>query len=109
MGLGNAMSEENVYDEAGQQLTVTLVDYHLLSAMDMPREFEVIPHDVASPHTPLGSKGKGEGVPGMVPAALANAIEDALTPFGVKITELPLKTEYIWRLLHPDKDKAAKV
>jgi hypothetical protein len=41
--------------------------------------------------------------------ALSNAIEDALTPFGVKITELPLKTEYIWRLLHPDKDKAAKV
>ena len=35
-------------------------------------------HDVASPHTPLGSKGKGEGVPGMVPAALANAIEDEL-------------------------------
>jgi hypothetical protein len=54
---------------------------------------------VASPHTPLGSKGKGKGIPGMVPAALANAIEDALTPFGVKITELPLKTEYIWRLL----------
>jgi aerobic carbon-monoxide dehydrogenase large subunit len=107
MGLGNAMSEEYVYDEAGQQLTVTLGDYHLLSAMDMPLEFEVVHHDVASPHTPLGSKGKGEGVPGMVPAALANAIEDALTPFGVKITELPLKTEYIWRLLHPDK--AAKV
>jgi carbon-monoxide dehydrogenase large subunit len=108
MGLGNA-SEEYVYDEAGQQLTVTLVDYHLLSAMDMPREFEVIHHDVVSLHTPLGSKGKGEGVPGMVPAALANAIEDPLTPFGVKITELPLKTEYIWRLLHPDKDKAAKI
>jgi carbon-monoxide dehydrogenase large subunit len=52
MGLGNAMSEEYVYDEAGQQLTVTLVDYHLLSAMDMPREFEVIHHDVPSPHLP---------------------------------------------------------
>jgi carbon-monoxide dehydrogenase large subunit len=103
MGLGNATSEEYVYDEAGQQLTVTLTDYHLLSTMDMPREFEVVHQDVASPHTPLGSKGKGEGVPGMVPAALANAIEDALTPFGVKITELPLKNEYIWRLLHPDK------
>ena len=107
MGLGNAR-DEYVYDEAGQQLTVTLVDYHLLSAMDMPREFEIILRDVASPHAPLGSKGKGGGVPRMVPAALANAIEDALTPFGVKITELPLKTEYIWRLLHPDKDKAAK-
>jgi carbon-monoxide dehydrogenase large subunit len=79
-----------------------MVDYHLLSAMDMLRNFEVIHHDVASRHTPLGSKGKGQGAPGMVLAALANAIEDALTPFGVKITEL-LLMEYIWRLLHPDK------
>jgi hypothetical protein len=51
-----------------------MVDYHLLSAMDMPRNFEVIHHDVASRHTPLGSKGKGQGAPGMVLAALANAI-----------------------------------
>lgn len=102
MGLGNATTEEYLYDEQGQQLTATLMDYHLLSAADMPADFEVIHHDVPSPHTPLGSKGKGEGVPGMVPATLANAIEDALSPFGITINKLPLKPEYIWRLLHPD-------
>jgi carbon-monoxide dehydrogenase large subunit len=101
MGMGNAMSEEYLYDEHGQQLTGTLMEYHLLSARDMPSNIEVIHHDVPSPHTPLGSKGKGEGVPGMVPAALANAIEDALTPFGITINKLPLKSEYVWSLLHP--------
>lgn len=44
----------------------------------------------------------------MVPAALANAIEDALTPFGITINKLPLKSEYVWSLLHPGaKDAAA--
>lgn len=100
MGLGNATTEEYVYDEHGQQLSTTLGDYHMLSAADMPSEIEVIRHDVPSPHTPLGSKGKGEGIPGMVPATLANAIEDALSPFGITINKLPLKPEYIWSLIH---------
>lgn len=98
MGIGNASMEEFVYDELGQQLTVTLMDYHMPSALDVPN-IEVVEHNVPSPHTPLGSKGKGEGPTGMVPAALANAIEDALSPFGVRIRELPLKAENIWRLL----------
>jgi carbon-monoxide dehydrogenase large subunit len=51
-------------------------------------------------HDPAGKRAGRRG-PGMAPAALANAIEDALSPFGVKITELPLKAENIWRLLHP--------
>jgi len=100
MGLGNATTEEYVYDENGQQLSTTLLDYHMLSAADMPSDIEVIDNSVPSPHTPLGSKGKGEGVPGMVPATLANAIEDALSPFAVTINKLPLKPEYIWRLIH---------
>ena len=103
MGLSNATSEEYVYDEQGQQLSVTLLDYQMLSAADMPSDIEVIDHSVPSPHTPLGSKGKGEGIPGMVPATLANAIEDALSPFGVTINKLPLKPEYIWRLIHADR------
>ena len=100
MGLGNATTEEYVYDENGQQLSTTLLDYHMLSAADMPSDIEVIDNSVPSPHTPLGSKGKGEGVPGMVPATLANAIEDALSPFAITINKLPLKPEYIWRLIH---------
>ncbi|PWT79664.1 MAG: hypothetical protein C5B58_13105 [Acidobacteria bacterium] len=107
MGLGNATSEEYLYDEHGQQLTGTLMEYHMLSAKNMPSDIEVIHHDVPSPHTPLGSKGKGEGVPGMVPAALANAIEDALAPSNITINRLPLKSEYIWSLLHPQAKHAA--
>lgn len=103
MGLGNATTEEYVYDEQGQQLSATLMDYHMLSAADMPSDIEIIEHNVPSPHTPLGSKGKGEGIPGMVPATLANAIEDALSPFGITINKLPLRPEYIWRLIHADR------
>ncbi len=102
MGMGNTCTEESLYDEHGQQLTTTLMDYHISSALDLP-SIEVIEHNVPSPHTSLGSKGKGEGTPGMVPAALANAVEDALRPFGVKITALPLTAERIWRLIQEKK------
>lgn len=104
MGIGNTCFEEFLYDENGQQLTTTLLDYHIPSALDLPH-IEVIEHNVPSPHTPLGSKGKGEGTPGMVPAALANAVEDALKPFDVKITHLPLTAERIWKLIQEAKTK----
>ena len=102
MGIGNTCMEEFVYDENGQQLTTTLLDYHIPSSLDLPH-IETIEHNIPSPHTPLGSKGKGEGTPGMVPAAIANAIEDALQPLGVKITELPLTPERIWKLIQAAK------
>jgi carbon-monoxide dehydrogenase large subunit len=104
MGIGNACFEEFLYDGNGQQLTTTLMDYHIPSALDLPH-IETIEHNVPSPHTPLGSKGKGEGTPGMVPAALANALEDALRPFGVRITQLPLTAERIWKLIQEAKGK----
>ena len=102
MGIGNTCTEEFLYDENGQQLTTTLMDYHIPSALDLPH-IEMIEHNVPSPYTPLGSKGKGEGTPGMVPAALANAVEDALRPFDVRITSLPLTAERIWRLIQQAK------
>ena len=104
MGIGNACMEEFIYDENGQQLTTTLLDYHIPSSLDLPH-IETIEHNVPSPHTPLGSKGKGEGTPGMVPAAVANAIEDALQPLGVKITDLPLTPERIWKLIQAAQSK----
>ncbi|MHC1950399.1 xanthine dehydrogenase family protein molybdopterin-binding subunit [Bradyrhizobium sp. UFLA06-06] len=55
-------------------------------------------------HTPLGSRGLGEGIPGPVPAALTNAVCDALAPFGIELNRLPLRPNMIWRLL---QDKAA--
>lgn len=106
MGIGNACMEEFLYDENGQQLTTTLLDYHIPSSLDLPH-IETIEHNVPSPHTPLGSKGKGEGTPGMVPAAVANAIDDALRPLGVKIRELPLTPERIWKLIQEAKEQPA--
>jgi aerobic carbon-monoxide dehydrogenase large subunit len=67
-------------------------------AGDVPA-IEVIEHNVPTPHTPLGSKGKGEGPTGMAPGALGNAIADALEPFGVVLRELPFSRERIWRLV----------
>lgn len=105
MGLGSALFEEYVYDDSGQQLTTTFMDYHLPSALDVP-PLEIIEHDIPTPFTPLGSKGKGEGAPIPVPTTLAAAVEDALTPFGVEVTETPLKPEAIWRLLKSRRETA---
>ena len=56
-----------------------------------------------SPFTPLGAKGVGEGgaIPG--PAAVANAVEDALTPFGATIRALPITPERVWRWMQPER------
>ncbi len=97
LGISNAFQEEFVYDADGRQLTDTLQNYLIASAGDLPA-IEVIEHNVPSPHTPLGSKGKGEGPTGMAPGALGNAIEDALSPLGVTLTSMPFTRERIWRL-----------
>jgi len=81
-GIGNALLEEIVYDETGQLVTGTLMDYALPRATDVPR-LEV--HHVVTP-SPLNP-----------PAAIANAVADALRPLGVEVTEMPLTRERLWR------------
>lgn len=98
MGIGNATMEEYIYDADGHQLTTTLRDYSMPSARDLPY-VEVVHHDSPSPYTPLGSKGKGEGVPGTCSSCLINAIENALMPFDVQVTSLPLRPENIWQMV----------
>ena len=97
-GLSNALFEEFVYDENGQQLTTTFENYKLATAADVPH-VEVHHADTPCPHTPLGTRGLGEGIPGPVPGALANAVSDALMPFGIEINELPLRPDRLWALL----------
>ena len=93
-GMSNAMFEEFIYDENGQQLTADFESYRLASAADVPTV--TVSHSATPcPDHPLGVRAVGEGRPGPVPAALANAICDALSPFGVEITSLPLKPETI--------------
>ena len=97
-GIGAALLEEFRYDEHGQLLTSTFMDYLKPTALDVP-DIEVDRLEPPSPFTPLGAKGVGEGgaIPG--PAAVANAVEDALQPFGAVVRELPLTPERVWRWL----------
>ncbi|HEY3189616.1 MAG TPA: molybdopterin cofactor-binding domain-containing protein, partial [Solirubrobacteraceae bacterium] len=88
-GLGMALSEGIVYDEAGQLLTATLMDYGLPRADAVPA-IEVTSSDSPSPLNPLGVKGTGEGSAGPPPAAIANAVADALAPDGVELNAIPI-------------------
>ncbi len=88
-GVGGALLEEMVYDEAGQLLTGTLMDYLVPTAMELP-PIETVHLEYPSPRNPLGIKGVGEGGAISPPAAIANAVEDALSPFGVTVTRTPL-------------------
>lgn len=97
-GMGAALLEEFRYDDSGQLLTATLMDYLKPTAADLP-DIEVDRLEHASPVTPLGAKGVGEGGAIPAPAAVANAVEDALAPFGVVIRALPITPERGWRWL----------
>jgi 2-furoyl-CoA dehydrogenase large subunit len=97
-GLGGALYEELRYDESGQLLTATFMDYLVPTATEAP--VIDIAHVVSpSPLTPLGSKGLGESSSMTVPAVIANAVSDALAPLGVRITELPMTPDRLWRLI----------
>jgi 2-furoyl-CoA dehydrogenase large subunit len=97
-GLGGALFEELAYDENGQFLTGSFMDYLCPTATEIP-EVRIEHIETPSPFTPLGAKGLGEGNTMSAPVAIANAVTDALRPFGVEITELPLSPQRIWSLL----------
>ncbi len=88
-GIGNAVFEWMGYDDSGQPVTTTFADYLLPTATEVP-QFQTLYRESPSPHNPLGVKGVGEV--GVIPAAAAivSAIENALTPFNVQITQMPI-------------------
>jgi aerobic carbon-monoxide dehydrogenase large subunit len=97
-GIGAALLEDLPYSENGQPLGVTLADYLLPSATDVP--FLEVEHMISpSPLNPLGIKGMGEGGAIAPPAAIAGAVEDALRPFGVAVEKTPLGPSEVLRLL----------
>jgi len=97
-GVGGALYEEMVYDEQGQLLTGSLMDYLVPTAMELPA-LETVHLEFPSPRNPLGMKGLGEGGAISPPAAIANAIEDALQPFGVRITATPVSPARLLALI----------
>jgi carbon-monoxide dehydrogenase large subunit len=97
-GLGTAMYEEFAYDENGQPLSESFMDYLIPTAMDVPM-VDIDHQETPSPFTEYGIKGGGEGGRMMAPAAIASAIEDALAPFGIEVREVPITEAKIRRLL----------
>jgi CO/xanthine dehydrogenase Mo-binding subunit len=93
-GIGTALYEEFVYDEEGQLLTSSYLDYLIPTAMEVP-ELKIGHHETPSPWTPHGIKGGGEGGRMMAPAAINVAVNDALAPLGVRLTELPMTPDRI--------------
>jgi carbon-monoxide dehydrogenase large subunit len=100
--IGQALYEEVVYDEQGQLVTGELMDYAIPRASQLPW-FELDRTETPSPVNPLGVKGVGEaGTIGATPA-IVNAIVDALSPYGVKHLDMPVRPENVWRLMNGDQ------
>jgi 2-furoyl-CoA dehydrogenase large subunit len=97
-GLGGALYEELAYDDDGQLLTGTFMDYLVPTASEAP-EIEIAHVVSPSPLTTLGSKGLGESSSMTVPAVIANAVSDALKPLGIGITELPMTPSRLHELM----------
>jgi carbon-monoxide dehydrogenase large subunit len=105
-GIGAALYEELVYDEEGQLLTASLVDYVIPSAPEVP-EMDVV-HVESESAVAGGFRGMGEGGTIGAPAAIANAIADALSPLGLDVSILPMTPERIFRLIEQAKQKEGK-
>jgi carbon-monoxide dehydrogenase large subunit len=97
-GIGGALLEHCVYDESGQLVTGTLMDYAVPTAADLP-PIEVHHLETPAPGLPGGFKGAGEAGTAGAPAAILNAVNDALAPFGVVITDQPVTPERVLRAL----------
>ena len=89
-GIGAALYEEFAYDGEGQLMAQSFMDYLLPSSHEVP-PVEIIHHETPSPHTVLGQKGSGESGYLGAPAAVANAINDALKPLGISVNTLPIR------------------
>jgi aerobic carbon-monoxide dehydrogenase large subunit len=101
-GLGQVLGEQIVYDERGQLLTASFMDYMLPRADDLP-PLQVEHHRVPCATNPLGAKGAGEsGVAGSLPSVV-NAVLDALGSRGVRELDLPMTAPRVWAAVHPGR------
>jgi aerobic carbon-monoxide dehydrogenase large subunit len=93
-GLGGALYEHCIYDQAGQLVNGTMVDYLVPMAAEMP-DIDVAHVETPTSASLLGAKGVGESGTGAAPAVVMNAVNDALRPFGVRVTTQPITPEVI--------------
>ena len=103
-GIGQALSEQAVYDGAtAQMLTGSFMDYAMPRAGDVPMIQTHADADVPSPKNPLGVKGAGEAGTIGAPAPLAHTVLDALAPLGVTEIDMPLTPLTVWRAIQNAK------
>jgi carbon-monoxide dehydrogenase large subunit len=100
-GVGQALWEHGIYDENGQLITGSFLDYAMPRAERFP-EIQVGRNETPSPHNPLGVKGCGEMGTIAATPAIANAVMDALAPYGIRHLDIPLTAEKIWHALHEE-------
>jgi carbon-monoxide dehydrogenase large subunit len=98
MGLAPALYESITYDELGNNLAGTFMDYLLPTAVETPA-WEVAKTITPSPHHPLGAKGVGESATVGAPPAIANAVVDALWHLGVRHIDIPITPWKVWQIL----------
>jgi aerobic carbon-monoxide dehydrogenase large subunit len=106
-GIGNSLFEWMGYDAEGQPVTTTFADYLLPTATELPK-FETLYKETPSPNNPLGVKGVGEV--GLIPAAAAviSAVEDALSPFNVRVAQMPITPYKLIELIAEGRAATAK-
>ena len=102
-GIGNAFYEQLVFDDQGQLLCPSFMDYLLPTSLDVPR-VDVGHMETPSPLNPMGVKGAGEA--GAIPtgALFAQAVEDALVDFGLEVLEIPLSPNRLWELVEQGRE-----
>ncbi|MFC4353357.1 xanthine dehydrogenase family protein molybdopterin-binding subunit [Fodinicurvata halophila] len=98
-GLGQALLEHTVYDEEGQLITASFMDYTMPRADDVPDVRLTLVQDMPCKTNPMGVKGAGEAGAIGAPPAIMNALMDALAPAGVKRIDMPATPEQVWRVL----------
>jgi CO/xanthine dehydrogenase Mo-binding subunit len=99
MGIGQSFYEKLIYDENGQLLNASLMDYLLPRATDMPAQVEIHHQETPSPLNPLGAKGVGEAGVIPFPALFAQAVEDALSDYNLEVLETPLSPNRLFELV----------
>jgi len=98
-GVGQALWEHVLYDEGGQLLSATMMDYAVPRAHNLV-SYELDRTVTPSPHNPLGVKGIGEAGAIAAPATVTSAVMDALEPYGIHHLDMPLTPEKVWRAIH---------
>ena len=98
-GVGMALMEVIAFDEDGNHLGGSFMDYQLPTALECP-SWELGETVTPSPHHPIGAKGVGESATVGSPAAVVNAVMDALKPYGVRHADMPLTPAQVWRTMH---------